>query len=227
MLLRAIILMAGLISLSVLAEEEQEAPYAAVYSYARIYDLVSQFDDLQSDRRDRLSFHVRLRPRFEEGLLTELSAYILRGEGQIPIEIDANGIVIMPMSPVLRGEDVLIVTNQEEGSLQLGLAIVVERPSSRRFAYADVAEAVEQINYAMRAKARVDPNVVPQANGLTFKFNPGEAVQLTVDSASGQLQLNANENGSINLPYDESLLEENPRVSISSTPIIVYPWFGR
>ncbi len=228
MLRLTLLIGALLFSYATFAEEEQEqGEIAAVFSYKRMHDLVSQFDDLQSDRRDRLGFHLMLRTRLVDDAPPTITAHILRGQGQIPIEIDSNGIVTMPMSPVLRSEEVLVVTNQPEGSLQLGLAIVIERPSGRRFEYVDVAEAVEQVNYAMQSKARVAAKRVPKAVGLTFKFTPGDSVQLTVDSAADALQMTADERGTINLPYDESLLEENPRVSISSTPLIVYPWFGR
>ena len=201
------------------------------FSYARIYDLITQFEDIDADDRDRLEFWARLRSNTENVRYEDISLEIVRNDKATPVKLNELGMIVLPMSTRLRSQNPTVVSNQPIGSLRLGLAIVIKPPGRGSFNYSELVEAVDQVNNAVRKKARVPANQVPEAVGITFKFDPADESELVINLDGSTRREYADETGTLNLRIENELIDEEsgegPSVSLSSRPLVIFPWFGR
>lgn len=193
----------------------------ASWSYTRLYELLYQFQTLPAEQTRDLDFRVRLKSR---GTVPDdvLEVFIQRGERRIPVPVDSFGILELPISPQLGQENPRVVANWPKRNLGMGLAVLIRQPKNGELDGQWLQDAVMQTNSALLARARVAPERVPQARGVTLMFDPDFKAAVTVQDGKAE-RFDADENGSVNI----SLNDAGPKATliIEGELLVIFPWF--
>lgn len=189
-------------------------------SYRRIYELLYQFQALPEEQTSHIAFRARV--------ITPVGAppKMLRIEHNEPIDVpvDEYGLFEIPMSPKLAQLDPRLVPAPETPLMRLGLAILIRLPESGTPDGAWLLEGLRQANAAIRARSRVHPRLVPQAHGVTLRFEPGVEASVGVIVNGQVASFTADAAGRVNLPLDP-VRHATAVVSMSHRPKVIFPLF--
>lgn len=186
-------------------------------SYRRAYELLYQFRALPPEQTSRLQFLGRIiNPNGE----TPEQLLIQDARAQ-PVDVDAFGLFDIPMSPQLAQLNPRMIGEPPAPILKMGLAIVIRLPPEGVPDLALLREGVQQTNAVMLARARVAPERVPQAVGVTLRFAPADKVSIAALRDGEWQSLASDDEGRINLLLDEQVAD----LRIPQTPRIIFPLF--
>lgn len=186
-------------------------------SYRRVYELLYQFRALPVEQTNRLQFLGRvINPN---GNTPE--QLLIQDERTQPVIVDAFGLFDIPMSPQLAQLNPRMVGEPPATILKMGLAIVIRLPAEGMPDLALLKEGVQQTNSVMLARARVAPERVPQATGVTMRFSPSEKTSVAVLRDGEWQSLEADQEGRVDLQLDESVTD----LRVPRTPLIMFPLF--
>jgi hypothetical protein len=124
----------------------------------------------------------------------------------------------------LLAEDPWLLTNQPKGTMQLnwemGLAPSLVRQMTNTIHYGWVMRAIHdcaQVQEKMHQCFPDSPKLT--VAGLSLTFPPGaNTAALVIHSKSGERKLEADASGELMVPLDESLLAEDPLMTLSAPP---------
>lgn len=198
-------------------------PKTAEIPYARVYELLYQFESLPAADRDHLAFHVRLKSREPSGVPVE--AFIPWRDEQLPVSIEPEfGFMSFPFSPQLRQENPNIITNQPIGTLALGLAIEILPPLAGAPDATWWLTAIDQAHRAIRKQSRRGPENTPAVRGISVMTEPGEKLEIILHSPEGDQALQSDERSVIHISVAQ--LQDAERITINGHIRIVFPWIG-
>lgn len=186
-------------------------------SYRRVYELLYQFRALPAEQTTRLQFLGRVinpNGKTPERLL-------IQDERTQPVVVDAFGLFDIPMSPQLAQMNPRMIGEPPARILKMGLAIVIRPPDEGVPELAELKEAVQQTNAVMLARARIAPERVPQAVGVTLRFPPADGTSVALLRDGEWQSLDADETGRLDLELDELVTE----LRIPQAPLIIFPLF--
>lgn len=196
----------------------QAATEPASISYRRVYELLYQFRTLPPEDTD----HLRFLGRIVNAAGPAPSRFTLSHDSEtIAVDVSRHGLFDIPMSPQLAQINPRMLADPPEGILRLGLAIVIRAPEEGALDLAWLREGIRQTNAVMRARARVAPERVPQASGVTLRFAPGSETQVVRANNEEEDVFTPDEEGRINLEIDA----ETTSVTIGEMPEIIFPLF--
>lgn len=186
-------------------------------SYRRVYELLYQFRALPAEQTSQVQFLGRVVNPMGE---TPDRLLIQHGDEPIVVPVDAFGLFDVPFSPQLAQLNPKMIGEPAAPILKMGLAIVIRLPAEGVPDLASLREGVRQTNAVMLAQARVAPERVPQARGVTLRFAEDGATVALLRNGEWRT-LTADKEGRIDLPLDEQIAD----MQLATRPQIVFPLF--
>lgn len=187
-------------------------------SYRRVYELLYQFRSLPSETTTHLAFLGRV---VNPSGPAPQRLRIDHEKEPIDVAVDAFGLFDIPMSPQLAQLNPRMTGEPSSKALKLGLAIVVRLPETGLPDLDGLRTGVAQTNAVMRARARVAPDRIPQAQGVTLRFAVGSEAVVAVLRNDEWQSLSADEDGRIDLVLDEDVRE----IRSTERPLVIFPLF--
>lgn len=209
---RAALLFAAAIGTA--AAEETVTPYAVLYGA------------LERARAVEPYRHLRAVQRIESKLGVPPAAIRLRLEtarGPLPVPIDPDGRLALPLDEAVRAENPNVVTNQPRGSLTLSLAIEIAVPPGLRVPAATLRAALDEVDALLAADPQ--PNAPQRARGVQLAFADPQAV-VTV-RGRGERLLMPDRDGYVILMRETDLGAGAEDVEFAQPPRAALPFFGR
>lgn len=194
------------------------AAESGTVSYRRVYELLHQFRNLPA----KDTTHLRFLARAKDPDGNAPARFIIRqGNAPIVIEVNRHGLFDIPMDPELAELNPLMHAEPALPMLRLGLAIVIRVPSNGTPDVAWLRDAVRQTNAVMLARARVAPERIPQARGVTLRFSHGSNPHVLLRTTGDERKLLLDDDGRINLRLDKDVIA----ITFSEPPELMFPLF--
>lgn len=193
------------------------------FDYRRIYELLYQFETLPPTSRNRLDFAVRLLDASGKAP-SDLAVNIHYRSRRIPVPVNEFGLLDLPFSPQLANVNAPVVTNQPEGSVDLGFTMIIRQPAAGRALDVEwLLAGMQQADAVMRARARIAENLVPRAVGVTLKFSGDTRGRVIIHGESDDVEYRADDYNTVDIPLDEGSLPE--RIEVTDQPLVIFPLF--
>jgi hypothetical protein len=134
---------------------------------------------------------------------------------------DENGVIKFPDQP--DWANLVFLSNQPKGTLQLVIAYSAKRLSSTTMSYQELMSLVPQFDEALAALASLQGQPPPKIKGLTIQLPEGSKAAVRVLSKKGKKTLKSNSAGVVIIKYNDALWQENPPVEFDELPIGIVP----
>lgn len=227
----AVLLTAGTATL--LAQPQDENPLnGGRISYKMLDDACRLVESVD---QSKFIFHVLLESKNHNLHPADIHLTIdSKVKGAIPLQLNTNWEVLnFPHDPELRRENPRIQSGQPKGSMNVTVMTLLPKPDGLAFPYRRLGEELDEVN-----------RVIGLANGIILAGYSGELspyktkartaifqfprtqtgkAKIEIAAAAGKKELVADRNGRIRLTLDESLLKENPQVTLSEAPRFIVP----
>ncbi len=141
--------------------------------------------------------------------------------GDIAVPIDRQGRATFPLSDALIAENPRVVSNQPAGSLRVSLVVEVKPPAHVRVSFAELAQAMVDVEAAMRALGNDYQGGAIE--GLEFRFDPAARAQMSISGSEREDLLVADPNGRVFLRRDGPARSKDAMVAFSAPPHQVLP----
>jgi hypothetical protein len=158
---------------------------------------------------------------------SEITASIDSKGGKIPVPIGADGAFSVPVRPDLLAEDPWIIVNQPKGTMQLswhaGLAPAVARSLTNSIHYGSLMRIVrecDELQESMRQFFPSAPRLTAVGLRLTFRAS-AIAPSAIIHAKDGNRRLPADALGELFIPVDGDLMEEDPVMTLTESPVAV------
>jgi hypothetical protein len=138
----------------------------------------------------------------------------------IHFKLDESGALDVPRNPEWLERNLVMLSNQPKGSLQLEIGFSAVPISENPVPYQHLVNIRGQFQEAMDTLSEVTGQASPGIKGLTFIMPEGAG--LTIEAARKQA-MKPNSVGIINLAHDPRLEKENPPVQFDETPLGIVP----
>jgi hypothetical protein len=202
------------------AAEDARLPYHEIYQMQKV-----QLD--LSRTYTNLFLVLQMRSTLPTVKYNDIKAFIQAKSASIPVAIGADGIFSVPMREDLLAEDPWILVNQPKGTMQLnwhaGLSPSMARQLTNNIHYGPLMRAVrdcDDVQEAMRQFFPSAPRLTAVGLKLTFRSSAISAAAI-IHAKTGDRRLPADTLGELIIPLDGDLLEENPVMTLTQSPIAV------
>ncbi|HEV7927583.1 MAG TPA: hypothetical protein VGR14_19685 [Verrucomicrobiae bacterium] len=158
---------------------------------------------------------------------SEITAFIDAKSGKMPVPVGTNGAFSVPVNDDLLAEDPWILVNQPRGTMELdwhaGLAQNLARQMTNAVHYGFLMRAVREcddVQESMREFFPNSPRLTAVGLRLTFRaesFSPAAIIH----GKGGDRRLAANLLGELVIPLDGDLIEEDPVMTLTESPVVV------
>lgn len=190
------------------------------FSYRRIYELLHQFQALPAED----TTHIAFRARVVNPAGPPPDSLRIAHREPIDIAVDDYGLFEIPMSPQLAQLNPRLVPTPAMRLMRLGLAIVIRLPESGTPDGQWLLEGLRQANAAIRARSRIHPRLVPQAQGVTLRFAPDADASVGVIVDGEVFSFTPDAEGRIDLPLDPER-HADAVIRMSHRPEYIFPLF--
>ena len=212
----------AIIGLSLLLQWPVSAENARL-PYQHLY-LIQTVQAALCQSHTNLLLVLQLRSASTNVKTSDIEAFIDSKSGKIPLPIGPDGEISVPVRDDLLAEDPWLITNQPKGTMELnwqaGLSKSLVRQMTNSVRYSPVMQAVRECDDVQEKMRQFFP-AAPKLTlaGLKFIFPPPiKAAALIIHAKDGDRKLEADTNGELIVPLDESLLDENPMMTFSVPP---------
>jgi hypothetical protein len=202
------------------AAEDARLPYHELYRLQK-----AQLD--LSRTYTNLALVLQMRSTLPNVKYSDITASIDAKSGAVPVPIGAQGSFSVPVRDDLLAEDPWILVNQPKGSMELswhaGLAPSVARQLTNAIHYGPLMRAVlecDDVQEAMRQFFPTAPRLTAVGLRLTFRSSTIGASAI-IHAKTGDRRLAANTLGELIIPLDGDLLEEDPVMTLTESPVAV------
>jgi hypothetical protein len=158
---------------------------------------------------------------------SDITAFIDAKSGRIALPIGADGAFSVPMREDLVAEDPWVLVNQPKGTMQLrwnaGLAPSVARQMTNAMRYGSLMRIVREcddVQDTMRQFFPAAPRLSVAGLRLTFRSS-AVAPEAIIRSKDGNRRLPADALGELFIPLDSDLMEEDPVMTLTESPVAV------
>ena len=209
-----------------------ESPYATI-PYDELHDMLQKAETAGKGLE-----HIRISSLHVSSYLCAVKASDIRlsmtppGKQPVELPLGEEGILKLPMDPVLYKDNPLIISNQPKGSLRINTSIDFLPPAAGTSDYRTLMAEVDQINDLIHREAGMLSWFAPKAEGLIFLFGKQPPATLTIRTIKGDTMLSAKASpypfipaayDIIQVKYAKDLYASNPSVSLSVAPKDVMP----
>jgi len=146
---------------------------------------------------------------------------VLTDDGWQTFNPDESGNIEIPYRP--EWADLVLVSNQPKGTLQLGVGFSARPPATTQTTYQELMSLVPQFEQALDALAKMQGSQAPKVKGLTVQLPEDSNASVHIQSKKGPQNLKAYTTGIVVIKYDEALWQENPAVEFDEMPIGIVP----
>jgi hypothetical protein len=202
------------------AAEDARLPYHELYRLQK-----AQLD--LSRTHTNLALVLQMRSTLPNVKYSDIKASIDAKSGAIPVVIGAEGMFSVPVREDLLAEDPLILVNQPKGSMELswhaGLAPSMARQMTNAIHYAPLMRAVlecDDVQEAMRQFFPAAPRLTAAGLKLIFRSSAISPAAI-IHAKSGDRRLAADTFRELIIPLDGDLLEEDPVMTLTESPVAV------
>jgi hypothetical protein len=158
---------------------------------------------------------------------SDLNASIEAKAGPIPVFIGADGVFSVPVRDDLLAEDPWILVNQPRGTMELkwraGLAPALARQMTNTAHYGPLLRVVRECDDVQKSMRQFFPNAARlTAVGLRLTFRSSAiAPAVVLHTKGGDRRLPADVLGQLVIPLDSDLIDEDPVMTMTESPIAV------
>lgn len=201
-----------LVPLAVNAQEKASLPYQMAWTYLELFDSLAHLE--------------LIRPSIN---ITSTDSSVAPGDIEFRVIVDGawrsfrvgdSGSMDLPREPDWRDRQLVLISNQPKGSLQLQIGFSAVALPGNPVPYQHLVAIQAQFSEAMKRLSEVSGQSSPEIKGLTLLM-PGDA-GLEIQGKRKQA-LKPNSAGIINLAYDARLEQENPPVQFDKPPLGIVP----
>lgn len=201
---------------------------AAIAENARLpYHYLYRIEKLQSDlcqAHPNLQISLQLQSALPDVKTSTIQVYLDRKSGKLPVTLSPEGDIALPLRDDLLAEDPWLIANQPKGTMQLnwqaGLARPFVRQMTNSIRYAPLMRALrdcEEVQAKMREFFPGSPKLTVAGLKLVFP-RQAKPASLVIHSKRGDQKLEADAAGELFLPLEQTLLAEDPLITLSSPP---------
>jgi hypothetical protein len=194
--------------------------------YHDIYRLLKAQMEL-SRAHPNLALVLQMRSTKENVKYSDISAFIDAKSGKFPVPIGPDGVFSVPVRDDLLAEDPWIIVNQPRGTMQLnwhaGLAPALARQMTNAVHYGPLMRAVrecDEVQESMRPYFPNAPRLTAVGLRLTFRSS-AIAPAVILHTKGGDRRMPADTLGELIIPLIEDLVEEDPVMTLTESPIAV------
>jgi hypothetical protein len=195
------------------AQEKAVLPYALVSKY------LVMFQSLES--LDRVVPGIMVVSTNPDVAPQNIQFRVLADDEWQTFNPDESGNIQIPYRP--EWADLVLVSNQPKGTLQMGVGFSARPPASKQTTYQELMGLVPQFEKALEALANMQGSQAPKVKGLTVQLPEGSDASVHIQSKKGPQNLKAYTTGIVVIKYDEALWQENPAVAFDVLPIGIVP----
>jgi hypothetical protein len=191
--------------------------------YHYLYRIEKLQDDLCRAHPD-LQINLQLQSALPDVKTSDIQLYLDRKSGKVPIALSTEGDIALPLRDDLLAEDPWLVANQPKGTMQVnwqaGLSRSFVRQMTNSIRYAPLMRALrdcEEVQAKMREFFPESPKLT--VAGLKLVFPPeAKPASLVIHAKHGDRKLQTDADGELLLPLEQTLLQENPLITLSAPP---------
>jgi hypothetical protein len=195
---------------------------------ARIpYELIYRIQQTQADLSrtfTNLSMYLAMSSTLPGVGMRDLSVYIDSKEGHIPVALNpTNGSFTVPMRESFVADRAMIVANQPKNTMKFEwyVGLRVAPPPTNNAHYCELMRPLKDLE-VIRAEMRKIPGS-PDLGifGLKLIYPADKEARVVIHCKSGDRLLKTDQTHVLVIPYEQSLLAEDPLVSIPVPPLLV------
>lgn len=205
--------------------------------YSTLLDYQQRVDDLKDLKQLKVWKHVDSSRHGVEP--SDIKLTIMRDAahgGPLVMVVDEDGHFTLPVTQGLKDEDPVVVSNQPKGSMNLSVTWQILAPTTKELSYSQLMLGVQEYNEAMHRQGFVASMMAPKAEGLLLIYTDGSH-HLILHAAGGDKVIPSKtykEWGDaikgidmsgmpaattlIFLPMDETLLKQDPALTLDALP---------
>jgi hypothetical protein len=196
------------------AADQARIPYELIYQ-------IQKTEAVLGRRFTNLYMFLGMSSSLPEVRIRDLSVYIDSKDGPIPVALNpTNGSFTVPMRDSLVTEGASVVANQPKGTMKfywyVGLS-VAEVPTNN-VRYCDLMRPLKSLEEIRAEMMKVPGSPALQIFGLKLIYPPEKEATVVVHAKSGDRVFKTSPAHTLVIPYEQSLLDENPVVSIPVPP---------
>ena len=199
------------LSLPLRAADQASLPYALIYQIQhREAGLALSHTNLQ--------VFVRMKSSLPEVKIADLKVYIDSKGGPIPVALDTNGIFSVPMRDSLLAENPPILVNQPKGTMVFAwyVGLLVGETPTNGIRYSALMRPLKELE---GIRAEMVPGVSSMTiRGLKLVWPKDQDGTIVVHAKAGDRTFKTDSAHELVIPWQPSLLEEDPPISLSSPP---------
>jgi hypothetical protein len=209
------------------------APRLALAEDARLpYQYIRRVQQAQVElghAHTNLLFVMQLRCTLTNVNNSNITVFIDAKSGRIPVPLGAEGVFSVPVRTDLSAENPWIIINQPKGTMELnwhaGLApaLVRQMKTTNAIHYRPLMLAVrdcDEAQDAMRQLFPAAPRLTLVGLRLTFRAS-AMAPSAIIHAKGGDRRLAADVLNELIIPLDGDLLEEDPLMTLTESPVAV------
>jgi hypothetical protein len=200
--------------------EDARLPYHEIYRMQKAQMELSR-------AHTNLALALEMRSTQPDVKYTNITASIDAKSGRIPVPIGPDGVFSVPVRDDLLAEDPWINVNQPRGTMELnwhaGLAPFLARQMTNDVHYGPLMRAVRECDDVQESMRQFFPNA-PRLTvvGLRLTFRASAiAPAVILHTKGGAWKLPANILGELIVPLVGDLVEEDPVMTLTESPIAV------
>ena len=193
------------------AAEQARLPYKLIYE-------IQQRQAGMALTYTNLLVFVRIKSSLPDVKTSDLSVYIDSKEGKMPVRLDTNGIFSVPMRESLLAENPPIVVNQPKGTMELGwyVGLVEPQTPTNGIRYRAMMRPLKDLE---AIRAQMVPGIASSSiRGMKFFYAPDTDAAIVIHAKNGDRTFKTDQSHSLVIPWEQSLLEEDPPITFSSPP---------
>jgi hypothetical protein len=199
------------------AAEPARLPYELIYR-------IQQTEAGLSRNFTNLEMRLRMKSTTPGVAIPDLKVYIDSKGGPIPVALDpASGSFTLPMKDSLVAEEAWVVVNQPKGTMNFEwyVGLKVGDVPTNGVHYRDLMRPLQALEIIRNEMEKVPGSPPLTIYGLRMIFPPEKETSVVVHAKGGDKVFKTGATHALVIPYETSLLLEDPKVSIPVPPIKV------
>jgi hypothetical protein len=186
--------------------------------YKLIYEIQQKQTNLENTFSD-LHVFIRMKSSSTNVHNSDLSVFIDSKEGKLPVKLDTNGIFSIPMRNSLLDENPPIIVNQPKGTMELAWYVGLVEPETptNGIRYSVMMRPLKDLE---AIRAQMVPGIAASSiRGMKFVYAPDIEGTIVIHAKNGDRTYKTDDSHTVIIPWEQSLLEEDPTINFSSPPL--------
>jgi hypothetical protein len=165
-----------------------------------------------------LQVFLRMKSSLPEVKIADLKVYIDSKDGPIPVGLGTNGIFSVPMRDNLLAENPPILVNQPKGTMVFAwyAGLLVSETPTNGIRYSALMRPLKDLE---AIRAQMVPGISSATiHGLKLVWAKDKDATIVIHAKTGDMTFKTDSAHELVIPWQRSLLEEDPPITLSSPP---------